>query len=256
MKVKFGKVGIICLALVLALGILGVGFAAWSETLYVRGNVETGHVDVEFVEVLSSDPPGIDDTTLQLDGGFPYLKIQQQDKDVGTTTATINDTKSATVTITNGYPCYTVWVIFYVRNSGSIPIRLTDIQFDPPEVYVDGVGWMPTDLWLSTSGWVVTFTPNGGMEQVISSGSNAIITNFPVELEHPLLLQDILITMLVELAEVQIDPGDTLDLHLLFHLTAEGVDFPGSIDIAQNLPGYPGDICFKLIPVFTQWNEP
>ena len=37
-------------------GILGVGFATWGETLYVHGNVETGHVDVEFVEASSSDP--------------------------------------------------------------------------------------------------------------------------------------------------------------------------------------------------------
>jgi hypothetical protein len=263
MKVKFGRVGIICVVLVLAFGVLGVGFAMWSDTLYIRGNVETGHINVEFVKASSSDPPGTNDTTLALDkamGGFPYIKIQQQDKDVGTTTVVIDDPKSTTVTITNGYPCYTVWVELYTRNLGSIPVRLTNIQFDPPEVYVEGVGWIPTDLWLcsvmglSTAGWIVTFTPSGGVEQVMSSGSNAWITNFPVELEHPLLLQDILITMLAELAEVQIHPGDTLDLHLLFHLTAEDVDFPGAIDIAPNLTGDDA-ICFKLIPVFTQWNE-
>lgn len=111
MKVKFGKVGIICLALVLALGILGVGFAAWSDTLYIHGSVETGHVDVEFVPPpgggdLSSDPQGANDTTLALDGGFLNLRIEQQDKDVGTTEVEIHDSnKAATVNITNGYPC-------------------------------------------------------------------------------------------------------------------------------------------------------
>ncbi len=40
------KVGLILLALVLALGVLGVGYAMWSDTLLINGTVNTGTVDI------------------------------------------------------------------------------------------------------------------------------------------------------------------------------------------------------------------
>ena len=40
------KIGLLCLALVLALGALGVGFAAWTDELYIEGTVNTGDVDL------------------------------------------------------------------------------------------------------------------------------------------------------------------------------------------------------------------
>ena len=46
------KIGLICLALVLALGTLGVGYAMWSDTVIISGNVTTGSVDIE-IESLS-----------------------------------------------------------------------------------------------------------------------------------------------------------------------------------------------------------
>lgn len=146
-----------------------------------------------------------------------------------------------------------MWVKLYAENTGSIPVRLTNIEFDPaPEV-------LCLEKGLSTAAWVITFTPKGEVERDITSGSNAVITNFPVDYPGLFLLypeSDVISKLLEELNKVQVDPGDILDLHLLFHLTAEDVDFPGSTDIAQNLPGYPGDICFTFTPVFTQWNEP
>jgi len=40
------KIGLLALALVLALGALGVGYAAWTDTVTITGNVTTGTVDV------------------------------------------------------------------------------------------------------------------------------------------------------------------------------------------------------------------
>lgn len=40
------KIGLICMALVLALGALGVGFAMWSDTITIDGTVNTGNVDI------------------------------------------------------------------------------------------------------------------------------------------------------------------------------------------------------------------
>lgn len=43
------KIGFFALAMVLALGTLGVGYAAWTDTLTIEGTVETGDVDINIV---------------------------------------------------------------------------------------------------------------------------------------------------------------------------------------------------------------
>jgi predicted ribosomally synthesized peptide with SipW-like signal peptide len=48
------KVGLIALALVLALGSLGVGYAMWSDTVTINGSVTTGNVDLDIVGVSST----------------------------------------------------------------------------------------------------------------------------------------------------------------------------------------------------------
>jgi predicted ribosomally synthesized peptide with SipW-like signal peptide len=45
------KTGIIMLALVVALGALGVGYAMWSDTVTVNGTVTTGSVDIDIESV-------------------------------------------------------------------------------------------------------------------------------------------------------------------------------------------------------------
>lgn len=42
----FTKIGILCLALVLAVGSLGIGYAAWSDTVTIDGTVTTGSWEV------------------------------------------------------------------------------------------------------------------------------------------------------------------------------------------------------------------
>jgi hypothetical protein len=44
------KIGLFCLALVLALGALGVGYASWTDTIFIDGTVNTGSVDIEVIE--------------------------------------------------------------------------------------------------------------------------------------------------------------------------------------------------------------
>jgi hypothetical protein len=45
------KIGLIVLALVLALGTVGVGYAMWQDTIYIDGNVETGSLGINVVYV-------------------------------------------------------------------------------------------------------------------------------------------------------------------------------------------------------------
>jgi hypothetical protein len=44
------KIGLLALALVLALGALGVGYAAWEDSVTITGTVQTGSVDIEIID--------------------------------------------------------------------------------------------------------------------------------------------------------------------------------------------------------------
>ena len=44
------KIGLLSLALVLALGALGVGYAAWTDTITIEGTVNTGSVDINAIK--------------------------------------------------------------------------------------------------------------------------------------------------------------------------------------------------------------
>jgi hypothetical protein len=44
------KIGLLSLALVLALGTLGVGYAAWTDSITITGSVSTGTVDLDIVD--------------------------------------------------------------------------------------------------------------------------------------------------------------------------------------------------------------
>ncbi|MFC1864620.1 hypothetical protein ACFLYG_02190 [Chloroflexota bacterium] len=126
------KTGLLCLAVMLALGTLGVGYAMWDKTLYIDATVHTGEVNMKIISVASDDPPGT------IDRG--------KDKDVGWTEVIIDpmDDQRMLVTIHNGYPCYEVYLHFTGHNNGTIPVKLQDIIVTvPPELSVsawDGMG--------------------------------------------------------------------------------------------------------------------
>lgn len=122
------KIGLLLLVLVLALGALGVGYAMWDKTLYIDGTVNTGEVNMEIISASSDDPPGTID----------YAK----DKDVGSTAVSyVIGSQSITVTVTNGYPCYEVYVHFTAHNNGTVPVRLQDIIVTNPDPCITVDAW-------------------------------------------------------------------------------------------------------------------
>lgn len=120
------KIGLICLALVLALGTVGVGYAHWSKNLYIEGTVNTGEVNLEIISVASDD--------IGIDPG--------KDKDVASTAVQIDplDDQRVIITVDNGYPCYYNYVHFTVHNNGTIPVKLQSVTVTsaPPEITVSG----------------------------------------------------------------------------------------------------------------------
>ena len=129
------KIGLLCLALVLALGALGVGFAAWSETLIINGTVNTGTVDAKFTKAVSNDAGTQLDPDVQgtwaLDGAGDLVWTgTRYDKDVASTSVSGEGTKTLTITIDNAYPCYWGSVGFTIDNMGTIPLKVDTVVIE------------------------------------------------------------------------------------------------------------------------------
>ena len=126
------KIGLLCLALVLALGSLGVGYALWSDVLYIQGSVDTGNLCWEWTTVTQVDPgpPPQVVYDYHANPGFtgpPY--IFQGDKDVGWTSAVVTDPKHITLHLYNVYPCYANEISLYTRNCGTVPLHFERVIF-------------------------------------------------------------------------------------------------------------------------------
>jgi hypothetical protein len=126
------KIGIISLALVLALGSLGIAYAHWSDQLFIEGTVHGGELMVGFTEVFCEEMHG-----------DPPVPGEYLDKDVGDCDVEYVDYRvcshtgkdgygGAIVTITDAYPCYEVHVTFVVDNLGTIPVIFEGVTISDP----------------------------------------------------------------------------------------------------------------------------
>lgn len=153
------KIGLLCLALVLALGTLGVGYAAWTDTIYIEGTVTTGSLCWEFATctLLDDDKPvnyggdyPTDDPDFTCHDGFtwdPELGyFWELDKNVGWGEQEISDDgKTLTVTLHNAYPCYFNRLTFYVHNCGTVPLKIDHIVINELKIS-GGVPWVLFDF--------------------------------------------------------------------------------------------------------------
>lgn len=131
------KFGILCLALVIALGSLGVGYALWSDSVTISGTVTTNTVSIGFTEFtcqeMHQELPWNDDN--------PFYQGEYEGKDVAscvcdydggsyyTDPATdLSGYKVGTVTVTNGYPCYWCFTTFVITNLGTTPVIMQEWQ--------------------------------------------------------------------------------------------------------------------------------
>ncbi len=138
------KIGILAMVAVLALGALGVGYAAWSADLNIAGTVTTGTFTAVF---------GGTDVTSPVYADAPANVAQYTTSGTGTATLTI--------LVTTAYPNLVFHVPFTVTNTGSVPIH--DVTFD-------------TDT--STPGITVTSDAVGaiGAGDTSAGGTNITIT--------------------------------------------------------------------------------
>jgi hypothetical protein len=134
------KIGLLCLALVLALGTLGVGYAMWSDEVTIEGTVDTGtlrlgiwHAVVERIEQEEGVPQQKDVATVDLSFKDPILEKYFQG--FGNKWAY----ETLVVALNNTYPCLVVDVAFYLACVGSIPIHISAINISDPSGYLTWV---------------------------------------------------------------------------------------------------------------------
>jgi len=132
------KIGLLCLALVLALGTLGVGYAMWSDEVVIEGTVDTGTLRlgiwravVERIEQGGGVEQQKDVATVDLSFEGPILKKEFQGFQ-GERWAY----EKLKIALNNTYPDLTVDVGFYFACVGSIPVHISAINISDPSGYL------------------------------------------------------------------------------------------------------------------------
>jgi hypothetical protein len=109
------KIGFIVLAVVLALGAMGAGYAAWAQNLTVSASVASGIFDTQLVNVAAvADTHGV--ATLSVSGAGPA--------------------HSVTVTAANLYPGASEQVTFKINNPGTIPAKVNTVSYSGVPAWV------------------------------------------------------------------------------------------------------------------------
>ncbi|MDH4367183.1 MAG: hypothetical protein OEV57_03485 [Dehalococcoidia bacterium] len=110
---RFSRLGMLSVALLLALCVTGVGYAAWTDTAVIDGTMEMGHIEVELSEGVSSE---------NVTASIVYHTIH-----LGINAGCGGDYQ---------------YLGFDIHNIGTLPVRIQDITIDCPglRAEVSGVG--------------------------------------------------------------------------------------------------------------------
>ena len=133
------RIGLLCLALVLALGALGVGYAAWTDTVVMEQTVNTGSLDVGIFAV--AQKPGDAKNVTTVDVSHGDYKFDKEVTPVPMSALFGADTyafyESATIAIGNFYPSFTILEDYVIGVGGSVPVKLhVSLNVtDPDDVY-------------------------------------------------------------------------------------------------------------------------
>ena len=112
-------------AMMLALIMVSLAYAILGNTIYIESYACVSKVGVKFANVSCSDTG--------IDPGY--------DKDVGSCSACLDSEQTISVTVSNGYPCYSCDVNFDVVNTGEKPVKvsLVIIDEDPTKKYIQNI---------------------------------------------------------------------------------------------------------------------
>ncbi len=139
------KLGLICLVLIIALGAIGAGYAAWTDILQVNGTVTTGLLAWEITSAGCKDNfEGVPDpivtvwpnvgysavnyagpTKLHLGPADSEFPSSDTDRDGQT-----GHLDTLYVVLQDAYPGYVEKIDFDVINKGTIPLKFTQVDIN------------------------------------------------------------------------------------------------------------------------------
>ncbi len=108
---KMRKTKLIALTMVVAIMMVGAGYAAWTDQLNINTTVNTGKLDLYFV----------DDAKFVLSRDVTGQVYYEQDKSGD------NDWDIANVTLSNLYPGAKATVTLKIQNNSTIPVKMNKI---------------------------------------------------------------------------------------------------------------------------------
>jgi len=164
------KILLLCVALILALGTVGAGYALWKDSVLITTTINTGTVQVSLSQydndpaprgpVVGANPNGWYNGSLdpseQGSWGFDTVgnpvwtgdryekNVAYMDSEFDNNRSELHPNPTATITVDNAYPCYYGSVLFDIENTGTIPVKLLSVKllrmsyeeevlvFDPP----------------------------------------------------------------------------------------------------------------------------
>ncbi|MEM1540754.1 MAG: hypothetical protein QXJ07_05170 [Candidatus Bathyarchaeia archaeon] len=99
------KVAALFVAMFVALAVLGLGYAWWTEALTINGTVKTGKLEVQF------------DNDSLAKFCSPEMNCE----------AAVKSPTSIEINVTNAYPCGWCNITFTINNTGTIPAKVKAI---------------------------------------------------------------------------------------------------------------------------------
>lgn len=126
------KIGLICLALVLGLGALGVAYAPWTDEVYIEQVVETGTLCI-----------GIVHAEVHVEGDWKNIASAEWEwedflgeKDYGHPTWDNEVYRRMLITVHNAYPGILIDTEFYVTTLCTVPLHITGLNVYDPTGYL------------------------------------------------------------------------------------------------------------------------
>ncbi|MDR7855063.1 hypothetical protein [Tissierella sp.] len=145
------KTKLLALTLVVAIMMMGAGYAAWQETLTINHNVSTGNVDVDLANGNVAVYPKENATAV--DGLNRIATV-------------VGSEQEATITLTNLYPGAKVVANIPVINNSTIPVKYLSTTPSGVPLWLTVTDVCPSQLDVNGTGnIVVTMVVGDGVEE-------------------------------------------------------------------------------------------
>ncbi len=120
---KSKKILSICLVAVLSLTLMGFGFAKWTDSVVLEGKVATGNIGVN-IESVGCNDQGADPQK--------WPGKNTEGKDVASCSMVQDGTQKIKLNIDNAYPWYAPEFTFRINGTGTVPVRVENLQYSNP----------------------------------------------------------------------------------------------------------------------------